>query len=414
MSVAYIRSIPLISAAWWFIENVAWDDPDRNELFFALRERVREEAVKVCHAVEHAPRLAEALASVIEYASEEAASLTYCGRDEEDTGDYAKQAESDVANARAPRSFPTTPKRAKPMNTIQTTLTHYRFDLTKEKQREEYESLVKGPLSSIGFPVWRMRADFHDYSAREPVERFLDKVRALVGRKENTHGLTSGPVVLETKHLFDNQWNGESLRLFNWAEVVYNNRNIREGYYLTQTDEMREVLRNTHKCGFCGALEPAAKGYTFCPHCIDSQHLEADYLRLTRMVPVRDTSKPRSELSDAEREHLMPLFNAAQLYGATERGKARIAKERAAIAKKLKDAVAKAQEEHDAAVWIMDNVPAMLENWIFYAHTGRHCFGWRKKLNAAAKSAMLEVISEFPFAYTLLCADGDTLENYNG
>lgn len=27
--------------SWWFIENVAFDDPDRDEVFFDLREIVR-------------------------------------------------------------------------------------------------------------------------------------------------------------------------------------------------------------------------------------------------------------------------------------------------------------------------------------------------------------------------------------
>lgn len=30
-----------LQLSWWFIENVAFDDPDRDEVFFALREIVR-------------------------------------------------------------------------------------------------------------------------------------------------------------------------------------------------------------------------------------------------------------------------------------------------------------------------------------------------------------------------------------
>lgn len=37
---------PLVYALWWFIENVPEDAPDRNDRFFALRERVRNYAMK--------------------------------------------------------------------------------------------------------------------------------------------------------------------------------------------------------------------------------------------------------------------------------------------------------------------------------------------------------------------------------
>ena len=41
-AIEYTNKLPLIDALWWFIENVTDDDPQRNELFFRLRERMRE------------------------------------------------------------------------------------------------------------------------------------------------------------------------------------------------------------------------------------------------------------------------------------------------------------------------------------------------------------------------------------
>ena len=35
------RAVGVLEAAWYFIENVSEDDPERNEKFFALREKVR-------------------------------------------------------------------------------------------------------------------------------------------------------------------------------------------------------------------------------------------------------------------------------------------------------------------------------------------------------------------------------------
>jgi len=38
----HLEGLPLVAALWWFIENSNEDDPHRNELFFYLRERVRD------------------------------------------------------------------------------------------------------------------------------------------------------------------------------------------------------------------------------------------------------------------------------------------------------------------------------------------------------------------------------------
>lgn len=43
MSVSYLKALPLTEALFWFIENVGDVSPDRNEMFFHLRERVREQ-----------------------------------------------------------------------------------------------------------------------------------------------------------------------------------------------------------------------------------------------------------------------------------------------------------------------------------------------------------------------------------
>lgn len=41
---AYLETLPLVDALFWFIENVNDEDPFRSEYFFRLRERVRDEA----------------------------------------------------------------------------------------------------------------------------------------------------------------------------------------------------------------------------------------------------------------------------------------------------------------------------------------------------------------------------------
>lgn len=43
----------------------------------------------------------------------------------------------------------------------------------------------------------------------------------------------------------------------------------------------------------------------------------------------------------------------------------------------------------------------LASNAIYYTHTQRWGFGWRKPLDAAAHSALLDVISEFPGDYDI-------------
>jgi hypothetical protein len=227
-------------------------------------------------------------------------------------------------------------------------------------------------------------------------------------------------IELETAHLFENQWNTASgLRVFDWALTSHiagcrvdpenSPPHIRRGHYLDQTAEMRSLRDNTSACGYCGKQEPAAKGYVFCPHCIDSEYLKEKDLYLTRMMPV--STPNRAQLSDAERAHLLPLYRDAQLHGTTARGKARIARLRADIARDYAKAIADANAERDGFTWLLDNGFGQLaaNNVIFYDHTGRFGFGWRTPCDAATVSALLEKISEFPGSYDIKCADGRTL-----
>jgi hypothetical protein len=227
-------------------------------------------------------------------------------------------------------------------------------------------------------------------------------------------------VEIETDHLFSNQWNTTSgLRVFRWHERYKRDATGRcvhgpmiEGYWIEFTPEFRALLDNMHVCGYCGKQEPAAKGYVFCPHCLDSEYLKVQDLLLTRMRPVSAGSGYTSpELSDAERAHLVPLYHEAQKRGATERGKVRLARQRENIERRYANTVHEAAIERDSARWIMDHCPQLLSEHIYYSHTDRHCFGWRKPLAADDVSQLLDVISEFPWSYTIKCADGRVLEN---
>lgn len=291
------------------------------------------------------------------------------------------------------------------MSNIKTVIHTYHFDTSKSQQQAEYAKLLR-KLSAGKFPCCEVDVRYSSYTpdiARR--NELIDSIQSLDGQT----------IELETKCLFDNQWNTapvpgcpSGFRAFNWAEYTFANPDIKQGYWLEQTAEMTEILRNTYKCGYCGAQEPAAKGYVFCPHCLDSQYLTSDKLFLTRMRPVSKDRLPRAQLTDAEREHLLPLFREAQINGQTERGKARIAKLREDLQLDYERTIENARIKRDGYLWCLDHAIST-DNVIYYKHTGRFRFGWRHPVDDVLLSTLLDAISEFPFPYDIDTQDGRTL-----
>ena len=282
-------------------------------------------------------------------------------------------------------------------NTVQVKINYYRFDVSKPGQAEAYAALMEiAPKIT-----WRTNQDFPNKNVPfdKSVLQYWDNIKA--------HAEKSSTLHIETDHLFDNQWNTrEGFRIWMHHVVKWPNKDIKQGYYLTECESLNEVLRNTHKCGYCGKQEPAQKGYTFCPHCIDSEYLTVKDLHLTRMVPV--SKDKRVELSDAEKEYLLPLYEKAQKEGATIRGKVRIAKKKADIESEYNATIHKAKIKRDAALWILKNCPQIIDNWIYYDYKKVHCFGWRNPVDDETVSDLLDVISEFPFDYEIK-TNGKTL-----
>lgn len=286
------------------------------------------------------------------------------------------------------------------MSTIKTILHTYYFLTDKQQGRDEWAAF-QAARTAEGSRVFATHGGGMSNAEVRACRTALEK-------------LNGKEVELETAHVFNNQWNtaptSGNLRVFDWKQDIWPNAHVQSGHYLVQTDEMREVRRNTMACGYCGRQEPAAKGYVFCPHCLDNEYLAEKDLPLTRMVCARDSfGANRAPLTEAEAAHLLPLYREAQIHGSTERGKARLAKARADVKKEFNIAAAQAVEKRDAATWILDNVPGLHANWLFYTHTGRHSFGWREPLGAEVVSALLDKISEFHFAYDIHCEDGRTL-----
>lgn len=266
--------------------------------------------------------------------------------------------------------------------TLKTKLTKYKFDVRIPSEKIAYSELCK-ELKNKGLKC------FESHGGRLHYLIELD-----------------GQIELETKHLFDNQWNTAPVndnnghRVFDWAQDYQPNRSpfIKQGYFLEVTRGMREVRDNTCACGYCGKQEPSAKGLIFCPYCIGSEYMTESELYLTRMQPVSSKTS-RTELTQAEKDYLLPLFIDAKIHGNTERDKLRIAKERASIKAEFEKVTNNAKKEFEGKTWLMDHGINM-SNVIYYSHTGRFCFGWRNPIGAE-REVLTAKLEGFPFEFDI-------------
>lgn len=282
---------------------------------------------------------------------------------------------------------------------METTLRAYCFDTHRSDERAAWSALQARLLASHP----------HCMHSHGGASHWLER-------------LDGATVTLETQHVFDNQWNtapipGDSnaptgRRVFDWALDFEpsGNYSLMRGHYLDQTDAMRETRANRRACGYCGHQYTLPDAPNFCGECMGSEYLKASELHLLRVRGVGLHTK-REPLTDAERAQLLPLYREAQLHGISERDKTSRKRERTHILDAY-DAAGKkyrlAATERDGMLWLHDH-GIRTANIIFYSHTGRFCFGWRDKADPEFVSALLEVVSEFPFPYDIKCHDGRTL-----
>jgi hypothetical protein len=285
---------------------------------------------------------------------------------------------------------------------VKTTVHVYRFDIGSERygntqkqtaERTAYREL-REKLAGMGLRCMTTNGGFDD-TAR----KYRDAVRALDGRE----------IEIETAALFDDQVNtapipgvSESgLRLFDWREEVYPNEDIKEGQWLEQSESLQAARHGILKCGYCGKHEPVSSGLNFCPHCLDSEYLKVEELHLTRLQRVSEGRLRRAPLTTEEEAELHPRYVQAQIHGSTERGRARVKRERESIEKEYHAATMGAATKRNGLLWLMDR-GFNTGNVIYYPHTDTFAFGWRKALSDEELSGWLDVMVEFPFRYTLV------------
>lgn len=278
---------------------------------------------------------------------------------------------------------------------IRTTLHVYEFNTKDGAQREAYGAL-RERLTSQGLSCMESHGEGAHLSE------------------------LAGPVDLEPAHLFSNQWNTATHRVFDWAQDYrpFGSATLKRGHYLEQTEEMTAARSNVTKCGHCGAYS-TTDGPDFCDACVTSEYLKEADLRLTRMVPIVYERATRPPLTSEESARLSIIYRASQAEANTERAKLRrvqtgnYARKRLEESKKKAAAdVASAQVTHDATIWLLDHGAElwMIKNFIHYSHSGMCAFGWRTPLSDPEVSALLDVLgAEFPWSYEIKTASGRKL-----
>lgn len=276
---------------------------------------------------------------------------------------------------------------------LQTVIHTYRYNLDIPAEKQAYDALCS-----------RMQA--------QGVEYFESWGGVTAHYRPELDGLT---VTLETKHLFNDQWNtapipGVSelgLRVFDWGQDYIDNKRIKKGHWLEQTPAMREARRNRLKCGYCGKQHdkrdtPAPP--VFCLACLGSEHLKAGDLKLLRLRSVVDDRGEFPPLTAEEEAYLLPLYREEQAGKGSERARLQREKLGERLRREYDKAVKEATEKYEGMRWLFERGCSvrLMENCIYYSHKGVFTFGWREKLEEGEDlDWLMREMSEFPWPYNI-------------
>ncbi len=262
--------------------------------------------------------------------------------------------------------------------TIKTIMHHYRFELSDPGNKEKYIALCN-KLRAMNLTVFDSISSDHS-------RFYSEKIKPLDG----------SVVELETDHLFNNQWNtaatktsDKGLRVFDWAEAIYPNRSIKEGMWLEQTDEMEEIRKNTHKCGYCGKnyYKPT---HDWCNSCLGSEYLEEQYIPLLQLQPITGKQLPTIPIPESLMNEYAEAQKAARLIRLENR-------KHDFLTRKEKE-LQTAQLEYTAFKMLVD-AGLDYDNCIYYAHTDTFCFGWRTPLTDDRKNHLRKTLPAIGFNY---------------
>lgn len=254
----------------------------------------------------------------------------------------------------------------------------------------------------------------YDFKADDPAWKELKARRILAGVKclEMSHPAEAPRpecrVRLETRHVFDNQWNATfdadhpgAARLFDW--ILYCgplNRKAKRGHYLDVTDEMQDLRRRTYACGFCGEeyYDPPNRDCgLFCGKCLGSEYLGSGNLHLLKLRPVADGDTGRADLTADESAFLLPIYLDRQLATRPETEAAQRDRIRLTHEKALRIA----NVERSGFEWLLDR-GLDTRNVMFFGglvSPPRFEFGWRGGYDETVTEELKRRLKDFPYPH---------------
>ncbi|MFM9972918.1 MAG: hypothetical protein ACKVQK_31465 [Burkholderiales bacterium] len=260
----------------------------------------------------------------------------------------------------------------KPKEIIKTKIIGYYFRLDDKKDFQAWENL-KAERKESG------------------VELF-----DVIEMKNDSSGSGENRVIeLETKHLFNNQWNTkDGLRVFDWIQSIVPNKRIKIGHYLIVNDEMREIRQNAFSCGYCGAQYYGEHNENkFCYKCLGGEHLKENDIYLLRLQSVADGRNNRAKLTQAESDVIMPLYIENQISATSERIKKANERKRKQILSDFESA----EIEKDGFLWMLDK-NINIEDVIYYKHKNTFCVGWHGEgISENIKNEWQKALKDFPY-----------------
>lgn len=282
---------------------------------------------------------------------------------------------------------------AKP-ETISVEVVFYRLDVSEPAQAEAWSALQE-KLLGAGYKFW---AHIPDVSGGPgSTTKYMQQVKE--GR----------PHAVETKHLFGDQYNSASVRLFDWYHIKWPNRDIREGYYIEPNAELEQAKRDRHVCGYCGHQEwnPTEP---FCRECWGSEYLKAEELHMTLYLPVAESfGADRAKLAGELPAEMLERFTEENKQARMKAARARLIKRRAQVRARLAQEQESAQKKLEAFEWLVDQDLEHLErNMIYYRHKNEFCFGWLKPFSKNEAAALeTGALLRFPFPFTVKHQGGE-------
>lgn len=260
---------------------------------------------------------------------------------------------------------------------MKTKLHHYSFNISDPNQKEKYLALKEKLSKEKNRGKRHQVFDFDNY---------LRKTRDF------------DEVTIDTEFLFEDQLNTEEgLRIHNWYQAVWPNKDIKSGYYIDITPEIIAARKNQYKCGYTGKRFSKDNAPKFNLEALSNEFLEPELLHMLRVEPVSAGNR-RAKLTEEERNYLMPLYVEAQTSSNNTLNLDKIIKETKQIAEKL---TKQAERIKNCAKFLKQN-NIQTNNMIYFNHSDLFRFGYRQSLCPEVKKALAEKLKDFPGKFELV------------